>query len=317
MKIVKRFTLSYGFYLVFAAVFLAYSFASDHFLTVTNAIGVLLDSNALFIVCVGLTFVVLTGSLDLSIGSVAFLTAALSALLMQRGVPVPLALLAGVTAGATAGAVNGFLVARFRLNPMLTTLGMMIGLRGLALAITNGSQIYVPDELKAVGRWSVGPIPLIVLFGIALLMAAQLALSRTDFGRTVIAVGCDAKAARKIGLPVDRITFTVFFISGITAGIAGIVSMINIGAVQPYLGKGMEFIAVAAVVLGGTSLFGGSGSFLPGAFMGVLMLMVIENGLNLMGASPYVYPFIRGLIIFAAMYADALKIKVQRTLTPI
>ncbi|HYF75196.1 MAG TPA: ABC transporter permease [Candidatus Nitrosocosmicus sp.] len=303
----KKTILYYGFYIVFAVMLIVYAFGAKNFLSADNLLQVLMDSSASMVICAGLTFVVLTGALDLSVGSVAFVSATVSAILIKNDFPIWLALLAAVLTGMLLGAVNGVLITKLKMNPMLTTLGMMIGLRGLALQLTNGMQIYIPKALKQFGMQFITVFPLIVLFGLIMLVLAQFVLSRTKFGRYVIAIGCGEKSAEKVGINVTLNKFLIFVISGVCASLGGIVSVINMGAVQPYLGKGMEFTTVAAIVLGGTSLFGGKGSFIPGTLMGVLMLSLIENGLGLMGASPFIYPFVRGLIIFVAMYADSLK----------
>jgi len=288
-------------------VLIVYTFGAKSFLTWNNMLQVLMDSSTLMVICSGLTLVILTGALDMSVGSVAFVSAALSVILIKSGFPVWLAILLSILAGALLGAINGLLITGLNMNPMLTTLGMMIGLRGLSLELTRGMQIYIPRGLKQFGLTPIAAVPLIVIVGLVMLVIAQGVLKRTTFGRHVIALGCNDASARKVGINVRLNKFIVFVVSGVCAGIGGIVSMINMGAVQPYLGKGMEFTAVAAVVVGGTSLFGGKGSFVPGTLMGVMMLSFIENGLGLMGASPFIYPFVRGLIIFTAMYADSLK----------
>lgn len=305
--ILRKTLLSYGFYLVFGVMLIVYTLAAKNFLTPGNLLQVLMDSSASMVICAGLTFVILTGALDLSVGSVAFVAATVCAMLMKSGAPIWIAVLAAILTGGLLGSINGSLITKLKMNPMLTTLGMMIGLRGLALQLTNGMQIYIPKPLKQFGMQVIGVLPLIVLLGLIMLLLAQLVLNRTKFGRYVIAIGCGEKAAAKVGINVSLNKFLIFAISGTCAGLGGIVSMINMGAVQPYLGKGMEFTTVAAIVLGGTSLFGGKGSFIPGTLMGVLMLSLIENGLGLMGASPFIYPFVRGLIIFVSMYADSLK----------
>jgi len=302
-----RVLVSNGFYLVFILLIVFYALSSPHFLTVLNLRNVLSDASALLILCTGLAFVVITGSLDLSVGSVAFFCGAVSALLIKAGQPVALCLLAGIGAGFLVGAFNGALVALLRMNPMLVTLGMMIGLRGVTMLITKGWQIYIPTEVKKLAISLVGPVQRIVILALLVVVLGQLALARSRFGRQVIAIGCSEASARRLGLNILGLRLAVFIMSGTLAGLGGVVSMMNMGVLQPTFGRGMEFIAVAAIVMGGTSLFGGQGSLLPGTLFGVLMLSVIENGLALMGVSPFAYPLVRGIVIFVAMYADSLK----------
>lgn len=308
---IKHIALNYGFYIIFVIMFIVYSFASKNFLSFTNFTQVFLNSSSLLIIAGGLTAVILTGAIDLSVGSIAFVSASLLCVLAKKGVNPWLALFLAILSGAMIGAINALFITRLRMNPMLVTLGMMTLLRGIALHIIKGMQVFVVPEIKTLGLGNTGPfpIPVIVTLAIVLLVISQFVYKKTKFGRYVVAVGCNSEAARKVGINVTLIKFLVFIISGTFASIGGIVAIINIGAVQPFYGKGIEFIAVAAVVMGGTSLFGGKGSIVPGTLMGVLMLTIIENGLNLVGASAYSYPFVRGLIIFFAMYADSLKKK--------
>lgn len=302
-------TLSnYGFYMVFVIVVVIFACATPTFMTAFNIQQLLLSSCVSFIICTGLTFIILTGSLDMSVGSNAFVSAATAVVLMKAGAPIPLALIVCVAVGAGVGAVNGLMVSKLKMNSMLTTLGMMIGLRGVALLISKGRQIFFDSSIKEAGMFQVfGFLPVIVLVGIVMLIVGQIVLSKTKFGRHVIAIGCSKPAAEKMGIKVDKTMMTLFVVSGVCAAIGGIAAMINVGAVQPYMGVGLEFTTVTAIVLGGTSLFGGKGSLIPGTILGILMLVIIENGLGLLGASPFIYPFVRGLIIFIAMFADSIK----------
>lgn len=302
-------TLSnYGFYFVFVIVVVIFACATPNFLTAFNIQQLLLSSCVSFIICTGLTFIILTGSLDMSVGSNAFVSAATAVVLMKAGMPIPLALAICIAVGAGIGAINGLMVSKLKMNSMLTTLGMMIGLRGVALLISKGRQIFFDASIKEVGMYQVfGFLPVIVLIGIVMLIVGQIVLSKTKFGRHVIAIGCSKQAAEKMGIKVDKTMMTLFVVSGICAAIGGLAAMINVGAVQPYLGVGLEFTTVTAIVLGGTSLFGGKGSLIPGTILGILMLVIIENGLGLLGANPFIYPFVRGLIIFIAMFADSIK----------
>jgi ribose/xylose/arabinose/galactoside ABC-type transport system permease subunit len=309
IKKIQNLLLSYGIYFMVLMIVIFFSIRSSAFLTSSNIIGMLQNANALMVISAGLTFVILIGALDLSVGSVAYVVAALSMLLINHGVSIGLSLIIGLICGTFIGFINATLIILLKMNPMLITLGMMIGLRGVALQLTQAKQIYIPESLENMGIITIGAIPLILLFVFCLIFFAQILLTKTTFGRHLIATGCNGKGAEKVGINTVLVKYFVFIISGTFAGLGGIVSMINMGAVLPSMGKGMEFTAVAAVVLGGTSLFGGKGSFLPGTIFGVLILAIIENGLNILGVSPFLYPFAQGLIIFIAMYADSLKHK--------
>ncbi len=306
-KSIASLLISNGFLFIFAALFLFYTFASRYFLTVLNMRNLLSDAASVIIICTGLSFVVITGSLDLSVGSVGFLAAAVMTILLKAGQPLLVSLAAGICVGMAVGAINGVLIAFLRMNPMLVTLGMMIGLRGVTMLLTKGWQIYIPSAVKKLATAQVGPVRRITIVALLLIVIAQVVLSRTRFGRKVVAVGCSKASANRLGLHVRGIHLAVFVISGTCAAFGGIIAVMNMGTLQPTLGQGMEFIAIAAIVMGGTSLFGGQGSFIPGTLFGVLMLSVIENGLALLSVSPFAYPLVRGIVIFVAMYADSWK----------
>jgi ribose/xylose/arabinose/galactoside ABC-type transport system permease subunit len=303
----KKGLLSNGFYIVFAVLVIFYSFASKNFLTPLNLRNVLADSTALLVICAGLGLVVITGSLDLSVGSVAFLCAAISASLMKAGYSFWIGFAAALAAGLVIGAINGTLIAYLGFNPLLVTLGFMMSIRGATLHMTKGWQIALPTAVKKTALELTLGVPRFVIFGVLILIVGQIVLSKTVFGRRIVAVGCDPLSSRRVGIPVKRIRFFVFFISGACAAVGGIMSVLNMGVLQPQLGVGMEFIAVAGIVMGGTSLFGGRGSLIPGTLLGVLMLFIIENGLALLSVSPFAYPLVRGVIIFIAMYVDSIK----------
>lgn len=306
-KKIKKGIMSNGFYIVFAVLVIFYSFASKNFLTPLNLRNIIADSTALLVICAGLGLVVITGNLDLSVGSVAFLCAAVASTLMKAGYSFWIGFVLALAVGLFVGAVNGTLIAYLGFNPLLVTLGFMMAIRGATLHMTKGWQIALPIAVKKAAVELTFGVPRFVIFGLLVLIAGQIVLSKTVFGRRIVAVGCDSLSAQRVGIPVKRIKFLVFFISGGCAAVGGIMSVLNMGVLQPQLGVGMEFIAVAGIVMGGTSLFGGRGSLIPGTLLGVLMLFIIENGLALLSVSPFAYPLVRGVVIFIAMYVDSIK----------
>ncbi|NLM37489.1 MAG: ABC transporter permease [Firmicutes bacterium] len=305
--------LSSALYIIFAILFIVYAFSTNSFLTVNNFIQVLSDASALIIAATGLTFVILTGSLDLSIGSAMMVSGALATIAVKNSTGNPvvgilIVFLISLAVGIGVGAINGFMIAKLKMTPFLATLGMMVALKGVALTLTNSTSILLPLSLKKVGVTKLfETVPLYVILALALIAIAQYMLRNTIFGRQIIALGCDQKAAEKLAINSAKITFLCYLLSGIFAGLAGFVAVINLGAVTPTTGSGYEFLAAACIVLGGTSLFGGKGAFLPNTLIGVLLLSVLENGLILMNSSIYAIPLIRGGIIFIAMYLDSLK----------
>ena len=304
--------LTYGFLIVLIAVVAIYTVLAPNFFTVTNLMGILHSAAPLMVIASGLAIVVMTGKLDISVGSIAFLSAAIGILLMtQLDVSPALAIPVVLVTGILLGAINGLIVVGLRVNPLITTLGTMIAYRGLALQLTNSRAYSVPETIRWLGNASVGPVFIDILLGLAVMVIIHVLHTRTSFGRQVMAIGNGEEVAAGLGVRVPRVTFLTFVLSGLLASLGGIVGMLQVGAVSSYLGGGLEFTAVAVIVIGGISLFGGSGSILPGLLLGILTLEIIRNGLNHLGADPYSYRFVNGGIIFVAMYADSLKSKVR------
>ena len=265
------------------------------------------------ILATGVALVLMTGKIDISIGSTAYLSAAIGVVLMMRlHVNPGLAMLIVLPIGAVLGAINGFVVVILRVNPLIATLGSYFTFRGLALQISNSMTISIPAQLGNLGSLRIGPIFVDILFAGIVLAIFQLIHTRTIFGRHVMAVGNGSEVAQKVGIPVDRVSFLTFTLSGFMASIGGVLTMFQVSSLSPTLGQGYEFTAIALLVIGGVSLFGGEGTIVPGILLGALALTIIQSGLNFIGASVFVYPLVRGGIIFIAMYADSLKTMSKR-----
>jgi ribose transport system permease protein len=237
---------------------------------------------------------------------VAYLAAAV--VYLTSGYPPVMSILLGISTGMVAGLINGVLVSYLRMNSLLTTLGIMIAYRGISLLITGGTVQPISEGLEELGTIKYfDTFPLVFVIGLGVMIVLQIVLSRTQFGTYCFAIGNNESGATKIGIPVKKIKTIVFMISGICGAITGILIPMYLGEVTTFTGRGMEFQAVAAVVIGGTSLFGGRGNVLPGTFAGVLLLIIINNGLGTVGVSPYIYPFVAGVVIFFAIFLDSLK----------
>jgi ribose/xylose/arabinose/galactoside ABC-type transport system permease subunit len=194
------------------------------------------------------------------------------------------------------------------MNSLLTTLGILIAYRGISLVITGGTVRPVSEGLRFLGGIKFfNFMPLVFLISFVVMITLQIVLSKTKFGAYCYAIGNSEQAADRIGIPVKTVKTVVFIISGTCGAISGILLPMYLGEVTTFTGRGMEFEAVAAVVIGGTSLFGGRGNILPGTFAGALLLIIINNGLGTIGVSPYIYPFVAGVVIFLAIYLDSLK----------
>jgi ribose transport system permease protein len=280
------------------------------FPTPENLLNVLRQNSMVGLLALGMTFVILTGGIDLSVGSLLAAAGVAAATLAGRGTVVALG--AGIAVAAVLGLVNGLLIAKARLQPFVVTLATMIAARGAVLAFTNETSVAVAssaDGLTWLGRGSVGPIPAPVVVLATAYALGWLALRYTTFGRHVYAVGDDPEAARLLGLGTDRVVIATYTLSGALAGLAGVLLAARLGAGQPVAGAGWELDAIAAVVVGGTLLTGGVG----GAgltLVGVLLLGVILNLLNLEGTfSPWWQWVIRGVFLLAVVVVQG---RVQR-----
>ncbi len=287
------------------ALAIALSLLSPYFLTRNNLLNVLDQSVVIGIVAVGMTFVILTGGIDLSVGSVAGLTGIVLGLALQ-GLPIPFAILTAVAAGGFIGLISGVLVAVFGLAPFVVTLGMMAIARSLAFIFSGQTAISaIPSSLSNLVYTDVLGIPANVLFLLCLYAAAWAYLTFTKGGRTIYAVGSNVEAARASGLNVLLYSILPYVISGALAAVAITFSIAQILSADPLAGNQMELDAIAAVVIGGASLYGGRGSII-GTLIGVLIMVMIRNGLNLMGVSPFWQGTAIGSIIIFALLAERL-----------
>lgn len=295
--------------LLFLAVPAVFGLISPRFLAGNNFLNILVQSSSTAIVATGMTFVLLTAGIDLSVGSVMFVAAALAGKLVLGGQPVWLAAAVILLTGVLYGAFNALCITRLRIVPFIVTLAMLYFGRGFGLWLTETRAMNLPESFLRIGSARIAGIPFPVLMLSIVVLSSHIVLTRTSFGRQIYAAGNDADAARKAGIPVDRIKFTVYIISGFCAALGGLVSIAQLGAVSPSFGNQREFAAIAAAVLGGASLFGGRGAVLPGTLLGALLIQTIENGLVIVNANPYLYPIVMSAIIFIAVLLDSLRHK--------
>lgn len=302
-----RLILKHSSILLFVVVWLVFAFLSPKFLTAGNVMNILVQSASTGIVAVGMTFVLLTAGVDLSVGAIMFLGAAVAGKLVLGGAPLPLALGAMLLVGLAFGAFNSLFVTRLRMIPFVVTLATLFLGRGLALWITETRAMNLPETFLRLGTDKLLGVPLPVVVLATVVGLATLVLARTPFGRQVYAVGQDLPAARKAGIQTNRILAGVYLICGFCAALGGILSLAQLGAVSPTFGEKKEFAAIAAAVLGGTSLFGGRGHVFPGTVIGAVLIQSVENLLVLEDADPYLYPLITSAIIFVAVLIDSLR----------
>ncbi|VUD47474.1 unnamed protein product [Burkholderia pseudomallei] len=284
------------------AVCVAMVFASDSFLSAANLENVLRQVSINAIIGVGMTCVILTGGIDLSVGSVMALSGTLAAGLLVAGANGAAALAAGIGVGVALGAANGLFVAFAGMPPIIVTLATMGIARGLALIYTGGYPIDgLPDWVRFFGSGKVLGVQMPVLTMLAVYALAWLMLERMPFGRYVYAIGGNEHATRLSGVRVSRVKLAVYTFAGLTSALAALVLTGRLMSGQPNAGGGFELDAIAAVVMGGTSIAGGRGSIV-GTLVGALLLGVLNNGLNMIGVNPYVQNVIKGAIILLAIY---------------
>jgi ribose/xylose/arabinose/galactoside ABC-type transport system permease subunit len=278
--------------------------ATPYFATLDNLRNVAEQSTVIGTLAVGMTFVILAGGIDLSVGSVVALAGIVLAMLLRSGVPTAVAVVGAVASGVAAGLVNGALVTFGRLPPFIATLGTMSVARGLALLLADGRPISgFPEGLRALATTRVAGLPVSVLLMLGLFAVAHLVLSRTVLGRATYAIGGNAEAARLAGIAVRTYTTITYAIAGTSAALCATLLLARLDSAQPIAGIGYELDAIAAVVIGGTSLLGGSGSVL-GTLVGALIMSVLRNGLNLLGVSSYVQQIAIGTVIVVAVLID-------------
>ncbi|HEY3363529.1 MAG TPA: ABC transporter permease [Symbiobacteriaceae bacterium] len=282
------------------------SFASEHFLTRNNLFGVMRAFSLTAIMAIGETMVIITDGIDLSVGSIMGLAGLVTGMVMAGGQSAVLAVMIGILVGATMGLVNGGLITGLRLPPFIATLGMLSIGRGLVYVITKGYPVTVDDSNAGflfLGQGYIGPVPVPVVLMLLLTVAGAVFLTRTSLGRYVYALGGNEQAARLSGIRVDRVKLLIYTLSGLFAGIAGVVLLARLVSAQPSAGLGYELPVIAAAVIGGTSLSGGEGSIV-GTVIGAALIGILENGMVLVGINTYAQQAVTGLVILLAVAMD-------------
>lgn len=297
----RAFFQRFGLVFSFLLLMMALSLLSERFLTPANLMNVLRQATINGIVSVGMTIVILTGGIDLSVGSVLALSVTVGASLMKQGTPVGLAVASALGIGTLLGVINGLMITRAKIPPFIATLGMLTVARGLTLLYTQGQPITgLPATFRWIGTGVVAGIPMPVILSLVVFALGWVFLSRTKYGAQIYLLGDNPTAARLAGVPVDRMTVLVYAISGFCAALAGLVLVARLDSAQPIIGQGYEFNAIAAVVVGGTSFSGGEGG-LAGTLLGALLIETLNNGLNLLNVSPLWEQVVKGVVIALAL----------------
>lgn len=298
----------FGILTVLFVLIIFFSALSPAFLTVGNIINIVRQVAMLAIVGVGFTFVLISQGIDLSVGSQISLVGIATALLIRDAGMNPLfACAIGLAIGSLIGLINGYIITKIRINPMIATLAMSSIIKGISYISCGGMPVYnMPSSLKAIAQgyiWMI-PIPVIIMFVIVLF--GSFILNKTYFGRNIYAVGSNVEAARLSGLNTDGVRIIVYVICGLLSAVAGIIMLARINSGQPVSGAGFEMDVLTAIVLGGVSVAGGEGK-ISGAFIGVLIMGVLSNGLVLIGLGEYYQMLVKGLVLLLAVGFDCLQ----------
>jgi len=297
----KAFLGRYGLLIAFLALIAFFSLASDRFLQPNNILNILRQSAINGIIAVGMMIVILTRGIDLSVGAVLALSSVFAAQAVKADQNAVNALIIALAVGASCGLINGVLVAYVRIPAFIATLGMMTAARGVALSVTEGRPVSgFPEAFRQLGTSFVGPIPTPVIIAGAVFLIGYVLLYHTPLGRQIFGVGDNEQAAYLSGLATRRITIFVYVLVGTLSALAGVILIGRLNSTQPTAGMGYEFDAIAAVVVGGTSFSGGEGTLI-GTLIGVLLIGVLANGLNILNVPAAYEGVVQGVVIAAAL----------------
>lgn len=277
------------------------------FISRNNILNVLRSSGFTLITALGMTLVFISGGLDISIGSTLAVGSTVSALAAQGGLPVGVAVLFGCLAGLAIGMFNGFTIVKMNIPPLIVTLGTQYAGRGIVYILTKGVAVYpLPKSFQALEQTAIGGIPMIVIIGFVLAVIAHVMLSKTTFGRSVYAVGGNVEAARLSGIRIRQTSMASYAITGVCAAFTGVMMAARLGSGQASSGEGFEMTVIAAVIIGGTSAAGGTGTIV-GTTIGAVFMNVLENSMTLMKISVYWQKVVIGLILILAVILDTSK----------
>ena len=312
----KRFVVAWDKFITLAAVialFIFFSIVAKNFFTPRSVLSLLLQTSAVTIMGIGVTFTIITGGIDLSIGSVVALSGTIAVMAAIAGVPIWFSMIVGLLVGAACGFLNGLMITKLKLPPFIATLGMMMVARGVALTITNANAWPAPDGFGELGNGTIfrlGPqfpgisYPVLIMIAVAIIFS--FILSKTRTGRYTYAVGSNEEAARLSGIKINQVKINAYIISGLLAGLVGIILASRMITSQPNSADGYELSAIASAVIGGTSLMGGVGT-VAGTVIGSFIIGILSVGLTMAGANYFLQKIVIGLVVIGAVTIDQLK----------
>ncbi|ACQ51725.1 ribose ABC transporter permease [Clostridium botulinum] len=316
LKIISKNMILLGFVILCAVI----GSLSSNFFTVTNWLNILVQCSIVGIIAVGMTFVIITGGIDLSVGSMLAFSAIVSGMMLKNGASIPVVILVALIIGTAIGFANGFFITKFNVPAFIVTLATMSIFRGLTLVVSDGknqalsiSKSASPDLFSKLTAFSkigdkLGPVPIPIIIMIIIFLIGYYVLQYTTFGRNLYAIGGNREATRFSGINIGKIELLAYTITGLLCALSGVVLNARLGAALPNAGVGYEMDAIGAVVIGGASLAGGEGT-ISGTILGVLIIGVLNNGLNLMNVNPFYQQVVKGAVILVAVLVDQLKRK--------
>ena len=304
-----RFSLQNTTAILFVLLFLIFGIMAPRFFTLKNFENIMSSASYIGLLSVGMTFVLLTGGIDLSVGSTMYLSAVIFGLLINTlNFPIPLGIIGCLGVGFIIGFVNSLIITRLKIVPFLATLITMTIASGLGLVVTKSRAVDFPESITLMSSVKVlGFIPMQTFIFLLVVLLASLYLRKTKYGRQLYAVGYDEETADKAGIKTRPIIASTYIISGVLAALGGFVSITQLGRVNANFGSGDEFDAIAAAVLGGASLFGGIGTVFPGTILGAVMIQMIQAGLIFINVDLYIQPIVMASIIFFAVFLDSIR----------
>ena len=308
---IKKFLMKYVMYLFLILMCIVLTVASDKFLTVTNLMTIIKQISIQSIVAIGMTMIIISGNIDLSVGSLVALCSVSGAMIMNKGLPMIAAVIASVIIGALVGFITGGVTAKLKRHSFLVTLSLMTALRGLAQTMTNGRPVAgLPSAFGKIASASIGPVPLLVIYMIVLYAIFMYVMKYTAFGRSIYAVGSNQESARLSGINIEMVKTMVFVISGALCGIAGVLLTAKVRSGDPTCANAWEMDTIAGAIIGGTDMNGGEGK-LGGTIIGLLFVGILANGMVLLGVSAYMQSVIKGLVIFMAVIINSIQKRSQ------
>jgi ribose transport system permease protein len=306
-KTVKQFVMSYIMYIVMVLMCIFFAINNPIFLSMNNLVNIAKQISIQSIVAIGMTIIIITGNIDLSVGSIVAFASVTSALLMRAGIPIVFAILLTVIVSGILGFVSGFVTAKLNLHSFLVTLALMQTFRGLAQTLTKGYPIAgLPPAFGKIASESIGPVPYLVLYMIIIYAIFIYIMDYTAFGRAIYAIGGNQEAARLSGINVQQVKTTVFVVSSMLCGVAAVLLTSRVRSGDPTCANGWEMDTIAGAIIGGTNMAGGEGK-LGGTIIGLLFVGILGNGMTLLNVQPYPQTVIKGLVIFLAVIINSVQ----------